>query len=880
MGGVMGERRSVVHRRVVEGLVGRVMGALLTFAAAFSLVGFAAVSARAAETERPIVYAGVHLQDIADIDLRDGSFEASFLLWARWAGPADATPPIEIVNADLREKTEALRESQDGWNVVRWQVRGLFRNRFSVAEFPFDRHPVEVRLRLDAAFGALEPDLAASGAEETFSAAGWLYEPYFEARRADLQLASDFGSARAEGAPKRLGELSFVLTMERPRLSIALRYLPLLIVVAVAAVALWTPPDRLEIASGLIVTSLLASIAFYFAEAGGLPDVPYLTRAHFVFLGAYLLILGALTIAFLTFFLRRWRGLANSLGHLTSIAILATAAWGSWWFLRPVAPAEAAPTAVEAVLEAALAAPAATDGEAGAAGAHEDSAAGERADIGAAPRPGSDRAEAVVSLAILGDKLPFAIYGAVLTRGAIGRGPDGEEQAHLLDVLPAATNDRVRFLPDGRMRVLWRLRPGLRWGDGTPIEAQDLLLGQRRKHGEAVRLSVLDPLSVEAIYDGRDQIYLEPTWILPHRIFEPIYAEGGWSAAFDRLRTDPPPLDGPYVLTRFEEGVAVEVARNPYFAGRRPILERIRFIATTGPESYISDLTSGARDLGYENSETTFARFEGADGLALERFARPTFYRLDLDLAAPGLDEPHVRRALAMAIDRAALSPDGVAPAAYRKPADADFAPGLTPPPYDPVAARRLLAEAGGPDGFPLKLLVRAQRLETGERVLIEQVEADLKAAGVAVERFVYGGEDGVTLPSPTGGAMFRLTTAGAGREGFLWGGLSYRVSTAERVERVRALFGEEAASLWSAFERSPYAPRRAAASRRLQALFVELQPSILLSSEARRTVRAESLQGWRPDAVSASRPFWNIEDWRFAAPDPEGSAADAPEQR
>ncbi len=800
-------------------------------------------AANAPETDpratAPVVYAGVYLRDIASIDLREGAFDAHFDLWIRWAGAAAAIPPLEIVNAELSTFDEVARESVNGWNAVRWTVRGEFRNRFSVAEFPFDRLPVEVRLRLDQRAGRLEPDLAASGAETSFSAAGWLYEPYFEARAGALAFASDFGSVADEGAQRRMDEVSFILTMERPRVSIALRYLPLFIVVVVAAVALWTPPEKLEIASGLIVTSLLASIAFYFAEAGGLPDVPYLTRAHILFLGAYLLILAALGIAFLSFFLRRRPRLASAIGRLASVGILAAAALGALWFQRPVPDAAAAGARPAASADA------------------------------ADPRPAADRRtaepEVAITVAGLGDRLNFDIYASVLSRGVVGHSVDGAEIPHLLEKRPALTNELVRFLPDGRMRVLWRLKPGLRWGDGTPIVAQDMLMGQRRAHRDQAALTVLDPLTVEAIYPSRDPAFLDRFWILPHRVFDPIFAGAdGRDAVVDRLRENPPPLDGPYVLKRFTPGVEAVLERNPHFAGRRPILDRVRLVNGADVDSYVADLGGGAVDLGYNNSEPTFARLADAPGLALERFARPTFNRLDFDLSGPPFDDRRTRRAAALAIDRAALSPGGVAPAGYRTPGAPDYDPGLRPPPHAPAAARALLADAGWPDGLEFKLYVFEQRMRTGDRAAIERVEQDLAAAGFRVDRVLYARSS--EIPDRHGGAVWRLTTVPAGREGWLWG-LDYTLDAASRLETMRARFGDRAAELWRAATESPYAPRRHAASRRLQALFLEETPTVLVSAEDRRTARNPRLRGWRPETVGPSRPFWNIEDWRFAEP-------------
>jgi peptide/nickel transport system substrate-binding protein len=118
-------------------------------------------------------------------------------------------------------------------------------------------------------------------------------------------------------------------------------------------------------------------------------------------------------------------------------------------------------------------------------------------------------------------------------------------------------------------------------------------------------------------------------------------------------------------------------------------------------------------------------RLAGQGGLALSRIASnkvvflfpdvgrdPTPFVTDAagrPIAPNPLRDPRVREAISLAIDRAAiaervLNGEGV-PAGQVVP-DGFFGadPALRPEPHDPARARRLLAEAGFPDGFALTL--------------------------------------------------------------------------------------------------------------------------------------------------------------------------------
>src|SRR5947208_12402907 len=46
---------------------------------------------------------------------------------------------------------------------------------------------------------------------------------------------------------------------------------------------------------------------------------------------------------------------------------------------------------------------------------------------------------------------------------------------YLVEALPQLNTDSWRVLPDGRMETTYRLRPNLKWHDGTPLTADDFV---------------------------------------------------------------------------------------------------------------------------------------------------------------------------------------------------------------------------------------------------------------------------------------------------------------------------------------------------------------------------------------------------------------------
>jgi peptide/nickel transport system substrate-binding protein len=52
---------------------------------------------------------------------------------------------------------------------------------------------------------------------------------------------------------------------------------------------------------------------------------------------------------------------------------------------------------------------------------------------------------------------------------------DGTRAAQLAEAVPTIENGLWKIMPDGRMETTWKIKPGARWHDGTPISADDFV---------------------------------------------------------------------------------------------------------------------------------------------------------------------------------------------------------------------------------------------------------------------------------------------------------------------------------------------------------------------------------------------------------------------
>lgn len=241
---------------------------------------------------------------------------------------------------------------------------------------------------------------------------------------------------------------------------------------------------------------------------------------------------------------------------------------------------------------------------------------------------------------------------------------------------------------------------------------------------------------------------------------------------------------GPYRLVQFRAGEGLALARHAgwWQGGRRPAepWSRIEARVLTQDSARVAALLSGAVDA-IEAVPPRDARRIAADErftLARAASARLVYLAPSQAEIAPGVTGPggaplprnplrdvRVRRALSLAINRDALvtqvmEGEAVASGQFLPLGQPAALRDQPPAPYRPDEARRLLAEAGWPDGFRLVLSGPNDRLPNDER-LLQAVAQMWERIGVRVgveaipsvayfPRFVRG-EFGLALSSWSG---------------------------------------------------------------------------------------------------------------------------------
>ncbi|MCP3895911.1 MAG: ABC transporter substrate-binding protein, partial [Bacteroides sp.] len=95
-----------------------------------------------------VIYTGIDINEISNIDPRNGTFSADFYLWFRHSGPLDYSK-IEFLNAadDIRLSDAIMETDMDAVSYRAYRIKGDFQQAFNFRDYPFDSHTLSIRLR-------------------------------------------------------------------------------------------------------------------------------------------------------------------------------------------------------------------------------------------------------------------------------------------------------------------------------------------------------------------------------------------------------------------------------------------------------------------------------------------------------------------------------------------------------------------------------------------------------------------------------------------------------------------------------------------------------------------------------------------------------------
>ena len=309
--------------------------------------------------------------------------------------------------------------------------------------------------------------------------------------------------------------------------------------------------------------------------------------------------------------------------------------------------------------------------------------------------------------------------------------------------------------PDGRTYT-FKLRANARWSNGDPVTAQDFVFSLRRLLDPAtgskyapVMFAILnaekvhkaqgvtpESLGVRAIDATTLEIGLErPTAyfleLLTNQTALPVHAASIARLGADWLKPGNLVSNGAYTLKSFVPNGSIVLTRNAlYHAAAGVQIDEVRYFPTSDAAAATRRFQAGELHITSDVPTDQYADIKArlGDQVRIAPYLGTSF--LIINTAKKPFDDPRVRRALSMAIDREFLAdqiwsgtmlpaygliPPGVKN--YPRRAEAEFAD--KPPIEREDDARALLAAAGFDKRRPLKVELRYNMTDNNQRTMV-----------------------------------------------------------------------------------------------------------------------------------------------------------------
>ncbi len=319
-----------------------------------------------------------------------------------------------------------------------------------------------------------------------------------------------------------------------------------------------------------------------------------------------------------------------------------------------------------------------------------------------------------------------------------------------LNIVPALATSWEQTGP-----LTWRfkLRPNVKFHDGSPMTAEDVVFSINRGKEPTSQVNVyanpvgtpvaIDPMTVEFRLDKVNPIFLQhmdalwimsKSWSEKHKVTKPLDFKNKEEsyASFNANGT------GPYVLASRQPGIKTTYKRNPNWWGKfEGNVQEIVYTQISNDATRLAALVSGEIDFVLDPAPRDIARLRGTAGVKIIDGPENRIVFIGMDQHRDELlygsvknknpfKDLRVRKALYQAVDIETMKtklmngqsfPTGgytpSALAAYNDPALESRHP------FDLAAAKKLMTEAGYPDGFEVTLDCPNNRYINDEEICI-----------------------------------------------------------------------------------------------------------------------------------------------------------------
>lgn len=345
-----------------------------------------------------------------------------------------------------------------------------------------------------------------------------------------------------------------------------------------------------------------------------------------------------------------------------------------------------------------------------------------------------------------------------LFEGLISVSPSGEIQPRLAETWQNKDNTVWTF----------HLRPGVTWSDGTAITAQDIVwswqrlvspgtaspyasypgnmhivngaeIAQGKKAPETLGVKALDDMTLEVTLNQPNAAFLA---MLAHPSLVPL--DKVLISRYGDKWTKPEHMvaSGPYKISQWVVNERIVAERNPrYWDDAHTVINKVTYLPISSEAADVNRYKAGEIDIVYTVPINQFSQLKKTMGEQLDVSPQLATYYYEFNTTRPPFNDPRVRRALNMALDKDIIAEkvmgQGQRPAWLISQPDVGGVK-LQNPEYASwprekriAEAQKLLNEAGFNEAHPLVFNLLYNTSESHQRIAIAASSMWKKNLGV-----------------------------------------------------------------------------------------------------------------------------------------------------
>ena len=320
------------------------------------------------------------------------------------------------------------------------------------------------------------------------------------------------------------------------------------------------------------------------------------------------------------------------------------------------------------------------------------------------------------------------------------------------ELKPAPVIAKAWEFQEGGRKIVFNLRDDVLWSDGSKVRAQDFEYAWKRllnpktaseyayilfdivnaQEYHEGKIAEATSVGVRAVEDFKLEVQLRhpASYFLAITTFEVTFPQRqDIVEKFASRWTEPGNIvtNGPYRLSSWKHENEIELSANAGFFRGRPAIEKVRMFMVNEKTTALAMYEQGQLDFVDNHSIPIFEKNRLSKQRGFKRVPQLRGYYYGFRTDRPPYNDPRVRQAFTMAVDRSvfpSILQGGEIPASSWIPPGMPAHNAKLGLPFNAVEARRLLREAGYPDGKNFPPVVLAYNTEEDHKLVAEAAQS------------------------------------------------------------------------------------------------------------------------------------------------------------